>query len=218
MDCCLFGNNPLSEPVMLATIHYLNQWCWQQSIIWTSDVGNNPLSEPVMLATIHYLNQWCWQQSIIWTSDVGNNPLSEPVMLATIHYLNQWCWQQSIIWTSDEPMMLCCFYNSPAPSAAYMSGNQVSIASDNGLSPIQHKAIMQTNAGLLLIEPLGMNFSEILIKIQNFSFTKMHPKTLPAKCQPFCLGVGGGWGRYGMGRDELTLGNILSEFYIKIQT
>ena len=117
MDCCLFGNNPLSEPVMLATIHYLNQWCWQQSIIWTSDVGNNPLSEPVMLATIHYMNQWCWQQSIIWTSDVGNNPLSEPVMLATIHYLNQWCWQQSIIWTSDvgnnplsEPVMnqWCC--------------------------------------------------------------------------------------------------------------
>ena len=47
----------------------------------------------------------------------------------------------------------------------------VSSGSDNGLSPIRRKAIVWTNAGILLI---GTNFSEILIKIQNFSFTKMH--------------------------------------------
>ena len=35
------------------------------------------------------------------------------------------------------------------------------IGSDNGLSPGQHQAIISTNAGILLIGPLGTNFSEI---------------------------------------------------------
>ena len=37
------------------------------------------------------------------------------------------------------------------------------IGSDNGLSPGQHQAIIWTNAGILLIRPLGTNFSEIKI-------------------------------------------------------
>ena len=49
-------------------------------------------------------------------------------------------------------------------------------SSDDGLSPIHRQAIILTNAGLLLIGPLGTNFNEILVKIQNFSFTKMHMK------------------------------------------
>ena len=51
-----------------------------------------------------------------------------------------------------------------------------SIGTDNGLLPIQRLAIIYTNTGLLLIGPLGTNFSEIAIKIQNFSFMKMHLK------------------------------------------
>ena len=43
------------------------------------------------------------------------------------------------------------------------------IGSDNGLSPDRAQAIIWTNAGLLLIGPLGTNFSEILIKIITFS-------------------------------------------------
>ena len=35
------------------------------------------------------------------------------------------------------------------------------------------------------IRPLGTNFGEILIKIQNFSFTKMHLKISSAKGRPF---------------------------------
>ena len=38
------------------------------------------------------------------------------------------------------------------------------------------------------IGPLGINFSEILIKISKISFTKMHLKWLSAKCQPFYSG------------------------------
>ena len=46
------------------------------------------------------------------------------------------------------------------------------LVSDNGLSPIRRPAIIWTSPGLLSIGPLGTNYSEILIKIQNFSFTK----------------------------------------------
>ena len=64
-----------------------------------------------------------------------------------------------------------------------------SIASDNCLSPGQRQAIIWNNAGILLIGPLGTNFSEILIEIQTFSLKKIHLKMSSAKCRPFCLGV-----------------------------
>ena len=40
--------------------------------------------------------------------------------------------------------------------------------SDNGLSPDRRQAIIWTDVGILLIGPLGTNFSEILIEIQIF--------------------------------------------------
>ena len=43
--------------------------------------------------------------------------------------------------------------------------NQTIIGSDNGLLPDRRQAIIWTNAGILLIGPLGTNFNEILIKI-----------------------------------------------------
>ena len=70
----------------------------------------------------------------------------------------------------------------------YASVNQVSIGSDNGLSPIRRQAIISTNTGLLSTGPLRTTFSEIFIKIQNFSFGKMHMKISPAKWRPFCPG------------------------------
>ena len=63
------------------------------------------------------------------------------------------------------------------------------IGSDNGLSPGRRQAIIWTNAGILLIGPLGTNFSEISIKILTFSFTKMRLKVSSAKWRPFCLGL-----------------------------
>ena len=44
------------------------------------------------------------------------------------------------------------------------------IGSDNDLSPGRRQAIIWINAGILLIGPLGTNFSEILSKIRAFSF------------------------------------------------
>ena len=53
-------------------------------------------------------------------------------------------------------------------------GNQnlIIIGSDNVLSPGRRQAIIWTNAGMLFIGSLRTNFSEILIKIQTFSFIK----------------------------------------------
>ena len=42
-------------------------------------------------------------------------------------------------------------------------GTVAIIGLDNGLSPVEHQAISWTNAGILLIGPLGTNFSEISI-------------------------------------------------------
>ena len=63
------------------------------------------------------------------------------------------------------------------------------IGSDNGLSPGRRQAIIWTNAGILLIRPLGTNFNEMLIEIQTFSFMKMRLKMSSAKWRPFCLGL-----------------------------
>ena len=47
-------------------------------------------------------------------------------------------------------------------------GKLTIIGSDNGLSPGRRQAIIWTIAGILLIGPLGTNFSKILIGIQTF--------------------------------------------------
>ena len=75
--------------------------------------------------------------------------------------------------------------------------------SDNGLSPGRRQAIISTNAGILLIGPLGTNFSEILTQIHRFSFKKMHLKTLSAKWRPFWLGL-----------NVLTIYKVLTYFLV----
>ena len=66
--------------------------------------------------------------------------------------------------------------NSLRPSGAYMS-------------PDRRQAIILTNDGILLIGPLGINFSEILIEILTFSFKRMRLKVSSAKWRPFCLSL-----------------------------
>ena len=60
-------------------------------------------------------------------------------------------------------------------------GQLTIIGSDNGLLPGRRQVIIWTNAGILLIGPLGTNLSEILIEIQTFSFKKMHLKVSSGK-------------------------------------
>ena len=86
------------------------------------------------------------------------------------------------------------------------------VGSDNGLSPGRRQAIIWTNAGLLLIGPLGTNFSEILI----FSFKKMRLKVSSAKRRPFCLGfnVLTGWPRSIIRRYQMSI--LHDEFCVKM--
>ena len=55
--------------------------------------------------------------------------------------------------------------------------------------PEWHRAVIWTNAGILLIEPIGTTFNEILIEMHTLSFRKMHLKMSSAKWRSFCLGL-----------------------------
>ena len=67
--------------------------------------------------------------------------------------------------------------------------NLAIIGSDNGLSSGRRQAIILTKAGILLIGPLGTNYSDILIEIHTFSFKKIHLKMSSGKWRPFCRGL-----------------------------
>ena len=97
--------------------------------------------------------------------------------LAISHYHNQW-------WLSVEASPII---NSLRPIDA--SVNWINISSDNGLSPGWHQAIIWTNAGILFLEPVETNFSEILIEIHTFSCKKMHLKMSSGVWQTFYLGL-----------------------------
>ena len=96
------------------------------------------------------------------------------------------------------------------------------IGSDNGLSPSRRQAIIWTNADILLIGPLGTNFSEILIEIYTFSFIRMHLKMSSGKWRPSCLGFNALtltvlWPEYFVGMDNVmavdSLGPLLLTWF-----
>ena len=58
-----------------------------------------------------------------------------------------------------EHMLWACWVISPQ-CRIYASVYRVSMGSDNSLSPGRRQAIIWTNAGILLIGPLGINFSD----------------------------------------------------------
>ena len=91
--------------------------------------------------------------------------------------------------------------NSLRPSESYVR-QQTIIGSYNGLSPGRRQAISWTcdyslvvsgwtNAGILLIGPLGTNLieSEILFEMYPFSAKKIHLKISSGKCRPLCFGL-----------------------------
>ena len=69
-------------------------------------------------------------------------------------------------------------------------GKLAIIGADNGLSPDRHQAIIWTSARILLIGPLGTNFSEIIIVIQTFSLIKIRVNMLFVKFYPFRHSLG----------------------------
>ena len=65
----------------------------------------------------------------------------------------------------------------------YTSVNYVTIALDSGVSPVRVKAIIQTNASLLFIRPIKINFDDIWLTIKN-----MHSIIL-CKISTICVGL-----------------------------
>ena len=121
-----------------------------------------------------------------------------------IFHLNQWwLWLTQFNDTYMDHQAMCfkwlSFYKTWSCSITFSThwgrvtqkcvSKLIIIGSDNGLAPGRHQAIIWTNAGILLIGPLGTNFSEILIEICTFSFRKMHLKMSSGKCRPFCLSL-----------------------------
>ena len=150
---------------------------------------------------------------VSWTASVGNQLYYHIVngcLIGTYAILSS-----SSVWSQDFCMVLNCDINSLSSERCGSNFTSVFvkiilhmgilshwgrvthicvsdltiIGSDNGLSPGRHQAIIRTNARILLIRPLGTNFSEILIEILIFSFKKMRLKVSSAKTRPFCLGL-----------------------------
>ena len=84
-------------------------------------------------------------------------------------------------------MMMIFGWNWP-----WNQSNPTIISSDNGLLPGWCQVNIWTNAGILLIRPIGTNFSEILTKIHAFSFKKITLENVVRKIaailsQPQCF-------------------------------
>ena len=115
----------------------------------------------------------------------NQSALVQVMVLSTNHYPSQW-WPSLL----THIYALCFDELTHWGRVTYIYVNKLTIiGSDNGLAPGRRQTIIGTNDGILLIEPLGTNFSEILIGIQTFSFKKMRLKVSSAKRRPFCLGL-----------------------------
>ena len=98
---------------------------------------------------------------------------------ATSHYLNQ-CWPRSLSpYGVTRPQWVKLNSSLPSDTIQHVL---INTALGNGLVPVRHPAITQTN-----VESLS-DFREIQIKIQFWS-KKMPSKMLSAKRQSFCWGL-----------------------------
>ena len=135
-----------------------------------------------MLLTQKRLCGWCFylfQEMFFFVWGCRKNSIYQTVSssLLPLHY--------NVLWD-----IFLCYVLTHWGRVTHICVSKLTIiGSDNGLSPDRRQAIIWTNAGLLLIGPLGTNFSEILIKILTYSFKKMRLKVSSAKRRPFCLGL-----------------------------
>ena len=143
--------------------------------------------------TCYRLSSWTLLAKLL-TSECHGTPWT-----ISQHWFGYWLGavrQQPITWANVHPDL--CHYMASICHNELTHWGRVThicvgkltiIGSDNGLSPGRHQAIIWTSSGILLIGPLGTNFSQILIAIETFSFKKMHLKISSAKWRPFSLGL-----------------------------
>ena len=93
---------------------------------------------------------------------ITQHEFKKMIMMKTMNYLKNRC----------QPDYSLKFLTHWGQVTHICVGKLTIIGSDNGLSPGQRQAIIWTNAGILLIWPLGTNFSESLTEIQSFHSIK----------------------------------------------
>ena len=176
-DQCLsscFTSYGITRPQWITTVRPKLNGCYCHSDFQTHCLarkfvyGNENFAEicswPSNWLYIKKVKELSRQQAITWTN-VGQDLLHHDASLGQ-HVLTHW----------DRVTHICV-------------RNLTIIGSDNGLSPGRRQAITWTNVGILLIGPLGTNFSEMLIEIHTFSFKKIHLKMSSGKWRPFCLAL-----------------------------
>ena len=149
----------------MAPSHYLNQ-CWN-IVNWT--LGDNLRWN---------LN---WNIYIFIQENVFGNVIwkmvaifSEPQCVKAVIKYNFWWWsvhptnKVKPISTETQPHFKGSLVDLGSTTLTHWGrvthkcvGNLTIIGSDNGLLPGRRQAIIRTNAGILLIGPLGTNFSKI---------------------------------------------------------
>ena len=141
-----------------------------------------------------WLSEWVWIASYIVLLAYRHSLCLNSINIAIWH--DHWFHQAygvcSTLWLSFyEVTVFTCTTNLTHWGRAthICVGKLTTIGSDNGLSPRWRQVIIWTIAGILLIGPLGTNFSEIKIGIQTFSSQKMHLKMSSAKWRPSYIGL-----------------------------
>ena len=127
----------------------------------------------------------------IWSLGISWNPQSS--MSLVITYLVK-SWMKLLIhshtprcngWSLEmDKYFHPTFHNRVMHTCA---SKLIIIGSDNSLSPCRRRAIIWTNAGILLIRTIGKNFCETLTQIDIFSFKIIGLKMSCAKLCQFCL-------------------------------
>ena len=167
--------------------------------MWMSSRGTQIVSQHcfrwwlgVNASPSHYLNQSC-PRSIILCSFVYATQWVNTLRPRQNGALLQTTFSNAFSWKLNDRILihisLILFLTHWGRVMHICVSELTIIGTDNGLSPGRRQAIIWNNAGLLLIEPLGTNFSEISIEIQTFSIKKMHLNMSSAKWRPFCLGL-----------------------------
>ena len=113
----------------------------------------------------HYLNQ-CWN-IVNWT--LGNKLQWNFIQTRSFSFM-----QVDLKMLSGKWWLFCLGLNVLTHWSLVMHAllNWVITGSGNGLLPAQHQAIIQTKSNSLSTESFGKNFSEISIKVTEFSSKK----------------------------------------------
>ena len=139
-------------------------WFYSYQINTTSDWPNKILGNAIKCGVANFINLLSvWMTGLLVGSQNTNAPDINISRDEHVHILTHW----------GRVTNICV-------------SNLTINGSDNGLSLSQCQAIIWTNVGILLIGPLGKNFS--LGELLTFSFEKMLLKASSSKWRPCCLG------------------------------